>query len=376
MPAAGGPSRRLTYLGAQTWVSGWSRDGGSIIFASNAAQPFGSRYHLYSIAPEGGDAAQLPIGPASSISYGPDGGLVIGRNTTDIARWKRYRGGQTGELWIDAEGDGQWRRLTRLGGNLALPLWVGERIYFVSDHQGIGNLYSCTPNGEDLRRHTHHAAYYVRHPSTDGVRIVYHAGADLYVFDPTTDTSHQVAVELYSPQAQRKRKFAAGDRYLQGYSPHPEGHSTAVTARGKAFTMGNWEGAVVQHGDSERARNRLPTWLNDGKRLVVVGDAEGEDTLEIHAAGAGEAPERLETLDTGRPVDIVAAPRGDRLALSNHRNELLIVDLAGREARAIDRSRHAWIRGMAWSPDGQWVAYGFQETQHASIIKLCRVETG
>jgi tricorn protease len=376
MPAAGGPSRRLTYLGAQMWVSGWSRDGASIIFASNAAQPFGSRYHLYSIAPGGGDAAQLPIGPASSISYGPDGGLVIGRNTTDIARWKRYRGGQTGELWIDAEGDDQWRRLTRLGGNLALPLWVGERIYFVSDHQGIGNLYSCTPSGEDLRRHTHHAAYYVRHPSTDGARIVYHAGADLYIFDPATDTSRQVAVELFSPQAQRKRKFAAGDRYLQGYSPHPEGHSTAVTTRGKAFTMGNWEGAVVQHGDSERARYRLPTWLNDGRRLVVVSDAEGEDILEVHTADTGEAPYRLETLDIGRPVDIVAAPRGDLLALSNHRNELLIVDLAGREARAIDRSRHAWIRGMAWSPDGQWLAYGFQETQQASIIKLCRVETG
>jgi tricorn protease len=376
MPAEGGPARRLTYLGAQSLVNSWSLDGESIVFVSNAAQPFPSINQAYAISPGGGDPLPLPIGPASSISYGRDGGLVIGRNTTDIARWKRYRGGLTGELWIDAEGDNQWRKLVRLGGNLALPLWVAERIYFVSDHQGIGNLYSCTPGGGDLRRHTHHTAYYVRHPSTDGQRIVYHAGADLYLFDPATDSVRLVEVELNSPQAQRKRKFVAGERYLQDYAPHPEGHSAAIAARGKVFSLGNWDGAVVQHGDTETARYGLPIWLHDGKRLVIVGDAGGEDALEIHSADAGQPPERLEALDIGRPVDIAAAPQGDWLALANHRNELLLVNLAERSVRILDRSQHAWIRGMAWSPDGQWLAYGFQDSQQTSIIKLCRAETG
>jgi tricorn protease len=266
--------------------------------------------------------------------------------------------------------------LINLGGNLALPLWVADRVYFVSDHQGIGNLYSCTPGGDDLRRHTHHTAYYVRHPSTDGQRIVYHAGADLYVFDPSTDSVRMVEVELHSPQAQRKRKFVLGERYLQDYAPHPEGHSVAVAARGKVFSLGNWDGAVVQHGDTERARYGLPTWLHDGERLLVVSDAGGEDSLEIHAADASRPPERLDGLDIGRPVDLAAAPRGDWLALANHRNELLLVNLAERSVRTLDRSRHAWIRGMDWSPDGQWLAYGFQDTQQTSIVKLCRVETG
>src|SRR5690606_1993551 len=136
----------------------------------------------------------------------------IGRNTTDLARWKRYRGGLTGELWIDKEGNGEWRKLIHLAGNVALPLWIGTRIYFVSDHEGIGNLYSCTPEGTELRRHTHHTTYYVRHPSTDGKRIVYHAGADLFLFDPATQRSEQIEVEFYSPQVQRKRKFIQTDR--------------------------------------------------------------------------------------------------------------------------------------------------------------------
>jgi tricorn protease len=375
MPAAGGSARRLTYLGAQSTVSGWSADGTAIIFASNTGQPFGARSYLYSISPDGGEPARLPTGPASSISYGPDGGLVIGRNTTDLARWKRYRGGLTGDLWIDAEGDDNWRKLIQLGGNVALPLWVGERVYFVSDHEGVGNLYSCAPTGENLRRHTHHRDYYVRHPATDGQRIVYHAGADLYLFDPATNAGRKIEVEFHSPRVQRKRKFVDAARFLQSYNPHPTGHSIAVTTRGKVFTLGNWEGAVVQHGEEERARYRLATWLGDGERVALVSDASGQDVLEIHAADAGSLPDRLDSLDIGRPVALAAAPKRDLLALANHRNELILVDVGARTARLLDRSQHGWIDEIAWSPDGNWIAYSFRATQQTAIIKLCKAET-
>ncbi len=376
MPAAGGPAKRLTYLGAGTRVVGWSPDGQSIIFASNTAQPFSGLYCLYTVHADGGEPQQLPTGPAMSISYGPDGGMVIGRNTTDLARWKRYRGGLTGDMWIDPDGSGEWRRLIKLEGNVAMPLWVGERIYFVSDHEGIGNLYSCLPTGEDLRRHTRHTDYYVRHPATDGRRIVYHAGADLYVFDPATDETRQIDVEFHSPRVQRNRKFVDAEEYLQWYDIHPEGHSVVVTSRGKPFTMANWEGAVIQHGEPNGVRYRLASWLRDGKRLVMVSDAAGEEALEIHHADGSQELERLEGLDIGRPVSLVVSPKTDQVALSNHRNELILVDLESRSMSVLDRSRHSRIRGIAWSPDGRWIAYGFSDTHHTTVIKLCRVETG
>ncbi len=380
MPAVGGPATRLTYLGADSRVVGWRPDGQAIIFASDAAQPFGRVHLLYAVHPDGGQPEPLPIGPALSLSYGVGGGMVIGRNTTDLARWKRYRGGLAGDLWIDPDGAGEWRRLIQLEGNVALPLWVEARVYFVSDHEGIGNLYSCLPTGEDLRRHTHHADYYVRHPATDGRRIVYSAGADLYLYDPGADESQMIPVTFHSPRVQRNRKFVDAGDYLQGYDIHPEGHSVAVLSRGKPFTMANWEGAVVQHGRVDGVRYRRAAWLNDGERVVVVSDAPGEEVLEIHRADYGAAvgiePERLDGLDIGRPVDLVVSPKTDAVALSNHRNELILVDLEARTARVLDRSRHQRIRGIAWSPDGRWIAYGFAETAKTTVIKLCRVESG
>ena len=397
MPAGGGPARRLTCLGGDSWVVGWQPDGLAVIFASNAAQPFDRVHALYAVDVAGGPPRQLPTGPAVSISFGPGGGSVIGRHVTDLARWKRYRGGLTGALWIDLQGAGEWRRLIDLPGNLAQPRWIGQRIYFLSDHEGIANLYSCTPSGENLRRHTHHGEYYARQPATDGRRIVYMAGADLYLYDPVLDVVTPVPIDFRSSRTGRRRKFVDASDYLQGYSIHPEGHSLALICRGRPYTMGNWEGPVVQHGRPQGTRYRLAAWLADGRRLAVVSDAAGEEALEIHPVAAprgDEAPlpevpspgaatlfsmpsiDRLAGLDVGRPIELVPAPSGDLVALSNHRHELIVVDLAARTARVLDHSRYDVMQGLAWSPDAAWLAYGFAIGHQATVIKLCRLDGG
>ncbi len=373
MPAEGGPSRRLTFLGANSLVIGWRGD--QILFSSDAAQPFRPP-QAWTVSRDGGAPHRLPFGPAVYVSFTPNGGCVIGRNAPDPARWKRYRGGTAGDLWIDPTGAGNFRRLITLKGNLSRPLWIGSRIYFLSDHEAVGNIYSCTPTGKELRRHTHHNDFYVRHPATDGRRIVYHAGADVFVYDVATDTSTRIEIEYDSPRTQRNRKFVDAAKYLDSHAPHPQGHLLALTARGKCFTMGNWEGPVLRHGEADGVRYRLPRWLNDGKRLVLVSDADREETLEIHHTDGVTPPQRVKGLDLGRVVDLQVSPRADAVALSNHRNELVHVDLKSRRQRVLDKSEWAAIAGFDWSPDGRWVAYSCALSQHTSQIRICEPATG
>ncbi len=365
MPAEGGEARRLTYLGANTLVVNWT-DSDRVIFSSNAEQAFGGPPRLWTISLEGGAPELLPTGPAQSISFGPTGGCVIGRNALDPARWKRYRGGTAGDLWIDRTGKGQFRRLIDLKGNPSRPLWIGSRIYFLSDHESVGNLYSCTPTGHGLKRHTHHEDFYVRNPSTDRRRIVYHAGADLFVFDPATDTTNKIEIEYDSPRTQRQRKFVDAARYLDSFEPHPQGHLLALATRGKCFTMGNWDGPVLPRSDTDGARHRLPHWLNDGKRIVLVSDAEGDETLEVHKTDGFEKASRVGKLDIGRVIDLRVNPKGDQVALSNHRNELVLVDLKSQKSRVLDKSDWAQVAGFDWSPDGRWIAYSCAQSQHTS----------
>lgn len=380
MPAEGGSARRLTYLNSNCRVVGWSRDGASILFTSNYGQAVPAEMALFAVAAHGGNGeiTPLPYGAARSIGYGPRG-VVLGRNTGDPARWKRYRGGTAGHLWIDRNGDGEFVRfLAEIRGNITSPMWLADRekpedegrIYFVADHEGIGNLYSCRPDGGDLRRHTDHEDYYVRNPSSDGTNIVYHAGADLFVYRPQDDRAARVAVVYHSPRVQRNRKFVDAGRYMDGYHLHPSGQATALTTRGKAFAFFNHEGAVLQYGKRDGVRYRHPEWLHDWRRLLLVSDETGEETLEIYGEQPFTAPERLEGLEIGRVVALKGSPTEDKVALSNHRHELLLVDLKRRQVTVVDRSPYRNMAGFDWSPDGRWLAYSFAATSRTSEIRL------
>jgi tricorn protease len=363
MPAEGGPARRMTWLGPDVMVRGFTREG-HILFVTTHGQPFFRNYRAYTLDPAGGMPQMLPLGQVNHLSFGPGKAMVIGRNTADPARWKRYRGGTAGHLWVDADGSGQFRRMTELAGNITSPMWIGERIYFLSDSEGVGNLYSVKPDGSDQRRHTDHDDYYARHAQTDGKRIVYQCGAQVWLFDPATDTAKQVPIRVPAHRTQAARKFVSAADHLGGFDVHPAGHSLAVDVRGKLFTFGLWEGAVRQLGMVDGARHRHGQWLGDGTTVVAVSDETGEERVQTWKDGTTQSL----PWDIGRVITMRAAPRGNRVAIGNHRNEVLIGDLDTGEVTVIDRSDFGRTEDLGWSPDGAWLAYqSWTDGRHCAI---------
>lgn len=375
MAADGEQPRRATFLGADSLVITWSKRG-NVTFASNAKQFSFRVLQLFELDPKYGEVTPLPYGPARTISYGPGGGCVLGRNGVDSARWKRYRGGLSGEIWIDTGGEGDFRKLLDLGGNVVCPLWIGKRIFFISDHAGVGNIYSCTTDGEELIQHTHHQDFYVRYPSSDGQRIIYQAGADLHIFDVAENKSRCVPIEYRSPRTQRNRKFINPWQYLDDYDLHPHGHYLLLNIRGRNFSMPNWEGAAVQYGKGDGVRYTSPCWLHDGERFVTVSDDGGEEGLEIYNRDAMKEACKLEGLKFGKCYGISSSPVRNELALTNNRNELWLINLDTQCTKVIERSQFSHIGGFSWSADGKWLAYGCSVSPHTMIIKLYSIETG
>ena len=150
VPAGGGIARRLTAGLSEPSTPCLSPDGRWLAFVGR------DEHHpeVHVMPAEGVQPRTCVSVPSqvNHIAFGAGGRVAIGRNTDDPARWKRYRGGRAGAIWVDTEGSGTFRRLDQLAGNVTTPMWVGDRLYFIGDGEGVGNLYSCRADGTDVRR--------------------------------------------------------------------------------------------------------------------------------------------------------------------------------------------------------------------------------
>ncbi|MGB8266531.1 MAG: PDZ domain-containing protein [Candidatus Velthaea sp.] len=377
IPLAGGSPARITHLGSEAlYLCGWSHDGGELHFTSDAGSPFVKETSAFAVALDGSAPRELAFGPAMTFQIATNGATLIGRNAIDPARWKRYRGGTAGHLWVDATGDGTFARLGReLNGNLVWPMWIGTRVYFLSDHEGIGNIYSCAADGSDLRAHTHESTYYARFPSTDGTRIVYTCGGELALLDTRDDRVTRIPIETPSSAPQTVRRFVDGGEFLESFAPSPDGTHVAVAARGRVFAMPLWEEAVTELGADTFARRRLAAWLPDGKRIAYVDDSGPFERVAIAALDEPGTAAYVNDASIGRITELVAAPSGDTLLAANHKHELLAL-AAGTQPRVLDVSNAQRITQLAISPDGRYVAYVWSPASETTIIRIAELETG
>ncbi|MEV7793225.1 S41 family peptidase [Streptomyces sp. NPDC087512] len=337
LPVDGGPGRQLTHWGGfDTRVCGWTPpdpDGSSAVLAvASHGEPFSHLTWAYKIALDGEPGRKLPWGPVTDIQAADLAGerrtlLLTGTPPHEPAAWKRYRGGATGRLWLHGR-----RLLADLEGHLHSPMFTGGRIAFLSDHEGVGNLYSCAHDGSDLRRHTDHDAFYARHASSDGTRVVYQCAGDLWIVDDLSPGSvpRRLDVRLSGPRAGRRTYQVPAAQNVGGLSVDETGRASAVVVRGSLYWLTHRDGPARTIADTPGVRVRLPEMLGESGRIAYVTDADGEDAVEtayLPRATGGRAPRRLASGRLGRVLELVSDPAGERLAVASHDGRLLLLDV-------------------------------------------------
>ncbi|BCW62726.1 S41 family peptidase [Arthrobacter sp. StoSoilB22] len=323
----GGGYRQLSYFGhSTTKVKGFTPAGNVVV--TSAFQQAESRHtHAYSLPLDGGAAVELPFGPVEAVAFGPEIGdekpvVLASVLSREPAWWKRYRGGTAGKLWIDADGNGEFERLVKeLDGNLTDPLWIQGRIAFLSDHEGYGNLYSVLPDGSDLRRHTDHEDFYVRHASTDGTRVVFESAGELWMLPSLAAEAEPVKVDVTLGSASPGRRPAPlkTSAHLGDVFPNFTGTASAVESHGTIHWLRHKDGPSRVVEATPGVRARLPRPLTDG-RIAYVADHGGVEALYIkriaaRLAAVVEVP--APTTEQAAPAAEESAPLPKPVAASN-----------------------------------------------------------
>ena len=391
IPAEGGVPKRLTYtpslvrddisdrMGPNNLVMGWTKDGAKIIFRSRKAEWNDFNGQLYLVPKEGGKPEQLPLPRGGFCSFSPDGSkLAFNRIFREFRTWKRYRGGMADDVWIY---DFAAKTTTNITDNPAgdiIPMWSGERIYFLSDRddQKRWNLYVYDLAAKTTRKLTDFTDFDIKFPSLGPKHIVFENGGYLYLFDLATEKTARVPVVIADDQVSARGRVLKVERSVTNFEIGPDGQRALFGAHGDIFTVpakhGNTRNLTMTPGVHERASK----WSPDGRTIAFISDRSGiEEIWLMDQDGKGE-PRQLTTGGDTYKYGLAWSPDGSKILWNDKMLRLSYVDVASKATTVVATAQAGEIFGFSWSPDSRWVAYGQPEIEGMGRVYLYSVETG
>jgi len=364
VPSAGGQPRRLTWHPGPDTVLGWTPDGKGIAFRSGRRSE-SDPDHLFTVPVEGGPVTEVPLSRVEEASFSPDGmHLAYNPNLQWQPYWKGYRGGQTRTIWIANLADSSVAGIPQeKNSNDSNPMWVDDRIYFLSDRTGSIALYAYDLKTKNVSSVVPNDGLDVASASAGGGAIVYSQLGSLHLLDLATGKTRTVPLEIAADLPQMQPHFEKIDpvKDVRNAALSPTGQRAAFEARGEILTIPAEKGDIRDITRTTAAAERDPAWSPDGKSIAYFSDESGEYALHVrNQNGLGVA----RRIDLGSPPSYfykpVWSPDSRKIAYTDKRLNLWYVDLDHGKPVLVDTDRYdSPVREFdeAWSPDSRWLAY-------------------
>jgi len=360
IPAGGGEPRRLTWHPLIDRVTGWTPDG-RIVFRSKRSSAVANFDRLFTISPEGGAPVELPLPAGAMNAFSPDmSKIAYNRTATETYYWKRYRGGTQSHIAIYDFKTHAYDEIPHGDAAELFPMWFRDAIFFVSDRDGMMNLYRYDVASRAIRQLTQYKEFDIKWPSlaADGSgRIVYENGGALYLYDIAGGTSTRVPVRVRTDAPAARRATINVKKWLQTIALSPSGARALVGARGEVFTVPAKEGEIRNITNTSGARELWPVWSPDGKWIAYASDRSGEYELYVRAQDGSGEERRLTSLGPGFRSNLTWSPDSNKIAWSEVSLALRYLEIDSGKVTTVDRSEREAIGQFSWSPDSQWIAY-------------------
>lgn len=379
IPVDGGTPRQLTYHndvgllpprgGFDNRVLGWTPDGKNVLFRANRVPQSDRLGRPYLVPVEGGEEQPLAITEGGGASYSPDGTkLAFTPISNEFRGWKRYRGGQSPDVWIYDLAHNTSERITNTRAQDMVPVWLGDTIYYLSDRDWTMNLFAYDTRSKQTRKITNHSDYDVSWPSGSGDELVYEAGGYVYKLDTKSDKAERVPIKVYGDFPDTVPYFMNVKPNVETFSISPSGARALFGARGDVFTAPAKEGEVRNLSDSQGVREFAPAWSPDGQWVAYLSDRSGEYEIYVRPSNGTGEERRVTTDGDIWRYPVVWSPDSKMLAYSDKKQRLRFVNIATGKTTDADRSAHNDITNYTWSPDSRWIAYSKQGDNQFSEI--------
>jgi tricorn protease len=380
MPAEGGTPKRLTWHPGADAPVGWTNDGKKVLFVSGR-EAYADFTRLYTVPMEGGVPEALPMWRALEGSYSPDGSeFAYVPNFQWQKAWKRYRGGQTTPIYIVKLSDLALTKVPRENSNDSYPVWIGDKVYFLSDRNGPVTIFVYDTKTEKVEQVLKNTGLDLKSLSGGPDGLVYEQFGGIYTLDLKSGKPKQVDIQIAGDLPATRPHFEkVGDKILNaGISP--TGERAVFEARGEILTVPAEKGDVRDLTRTVAVEERDPAWSPDGKWIAYFSDESGEYALHLEdQSGLGT----VKKINLGNPPSFFYSPTwspdSKKIAYTDKRLNLWYVDIDKGVPVKVDTNPYddpSFSYSLSWSPDSKWLSYDRLLENHLSAIFVYSIESG
>ncbi|REJ75404.1 MAG: protease [Acidobacteria bacterium] len=383
MPADGGSPRRVTYHPNSETVLGWTNDSRSIVFASGRTSSLPVPM-MYTISVLGeGMPEELPFPmTGGQVSYSPDGSQIAYMPLFPaFNQWKMYRGGRTTKVWIGNMSDSAVVEIPRQNSNDFSPVWVGNKIYFLSDRNGRNvTLYSYDTGSKRVNEEVRNNGLDLKSLSGGQDGLVYEQFGGIYTFDPSSGRSQKVNITVRGDFPEVRPRYERVANAIRAAAISPNGARAVFEARGEIISLPAEKGNARNLTNTSGVADRDPAWSPDGKWIAYFSDESGEYALHLRdQSGMGEAKK----VSLGNPSSYFYSPRfspdSKKLMFTDKRLNIWYLEIESEKLTRVDTNTFEnpfTVLDPSWSPDSQWIVYTKQLRNRMGAVHAYSLDIG
>jgi len=381
VPSEGGEPRRLTWHPGSDIVEGWTADGKSILFSSTRATwaPSGAP-RFWTVGLTGGVEEPMPLPRAYQGKISSDGTRIAYRmnNSWDEER-RNYRGGQNRPIWIVDLKTYEVVSPPWTDSKDTDPVWAEDSVYFISDRDGVANVWQYETRSKKLTQATKFTDFDVKSMDSGAGTIVFEQAGYIHELDPKNGRHRMVSINATGDFPWMMANWEDVSNRLTNMALSPTGRRVVVEARGEIFTIPADKGDVRNLTKSAGSAERDPAWSPDGKFVSYFSDKSGEYKLVVETQDGLIAPREIALEKPTHYYTASWSPDSKKLLFTDTNLNVWVLDVASGQAKVVGND--PWMvpqrtLNPVWSPDSKWVAYSSRLRSLYHAIFISNVETG
>ena len=366
-----GEPTRVTMMPEDDFVTGWSPDGKEVIFETTRDEESLTRLYKTSVD-RLALATPLPLHQSYAGSMSPDASRIVYNPRTGASDWRYYRGGYVGTMWIANLKTGALEKLSNGTYNDRNPVWVGDKIFFISDRTGIFNLYAYDTRSKKTQQLTKYADLGVGAASASSDAAVYVQRGRIHLLDLKTNNDQVVNVSVTPDTSELAVRSAGMMRSVEQFFPSPNGDRIIFGARGEVIIFDPANGSYKNLTNTPGVAERYPVISPDNKSVAYMSDESGEYALHIRSLENDSVKKISIEPKPSFYWDLVWSPDSKKVSFADRRLSLWLADVTTESAVRVDTSTYSAQQSWTanFSPDSRFLAYSKRMKNRAGVVVI------